>query len=71
MPFYKYFKKIITKHSLFVIDGDSEYEYILNDKKPTNIDFETGEIFSHDNSFNNDNIKSLQAIFGDFMEIQL
>ena len=66
-----YFKKIITKYSLFVVDGDNEYEYILNDKKPTNIDFETGEILTHNNSFNNDNIKSLQAIFGDFMEIQL
>ena len=66
-----YFDKIAKNNSIIVIDCDNEYEYKPSVDIPPNIDLETGEILSSDNTFNNDIIKNLQAVFGDLMEIRL
>lgn len=67
-----YFAKISKTHSLLVVDTDGNTRFISQKdcKKPTQIDYETGEILGEDLEPNNTVISKLFVIFGNTLEVK-
>ena len=67
-----YFSKIAKKHDLLVVDTDGNTRFISQKdcKKPTQIDYETGEILGEDLEPNNTVISKLFEIFGNTLEVK-
>lgn len=67
-----YFSKIAKTHDLLVVDTDGNTRFISQKdcKKPTQIDYETGEILGEDLEPNNTVISKLFEIFGNTLEIK-
>lgn len=67
-----YFSKIAKTHDLLVVDTDGNTRFISQKdcKKPTQIDYETGEILGEDLEPNNIVISKLFEIFGNTLEIK-
>lgn len=67
-----YFAKIVKTHSLLVVDTDGNTRFISQKdcKKPTQIDYETGEILGEDLEPNNTVISKLFVIFGNTLEVK-
>ncbi len=67
-----YFSKIAKTHDLLVVDTDENTRFISQKdcKKPTQIDYETGEILGEDLEPNNTVISKLFEIFGNTLEVK-
>ena len=67
-----YFAKIAKTHDLLVVETDGNTRFISQKdcKKPTQIDYETGEILGEDLEPNNTVISKLFEIFGNTLEIK-
>ena len=67
-----YFAKIAKTHDLLVVDTEGNTRFISQKdcKKPTQIDYETGEILGEDLEPNNTVISKLFVIFGNTLEVK-
>lgn len=67
-----YFAKIAKTHDLLVVETDGNTRFISqkDSEKPSQIDYETGEILSEESESNNIVISKLFEIFGNTLEIK-